>query len=442
VGLPRGRHFAVTWGIPRQPGGMTRALVYRSRLFAAAGRPVSILTFELRDDPVRSIGDVPVVNIWEWLRENAITVGPRRHSAAATGTRHDGEGRLLQIDHYRADGSLAVIDRRDTRVTGVVGGRTIVLCDERGRPVRSFGRAWALYRWWLDEVTAHQRSFLIVDSKTAANPLMTYHRPHATVVHLVHNTHLTTDGSALRPSRRRVFENLEVFDAVVLLTRSQRRDVGSSAKLAVIPNSIPLRPRSNAQRHGVVALASLTPRKRVDHAIRAAALASVPLEVYGDGPLRDELERRGGEVVFHGHLPDASERLATASVILLTGDAEGLPLVLLESMAAGCIPIAYDVRYGPADVIRNGRNGYLVASGDVAALAAALTEFLALTPHAQRRMRAAARRAAARYSDAAVLRRWSRVLRRAARRSLTRRDALASLRLSLTRWRRRAPSGG
>ena len=58
--------------------------------------------------------------------------------------------------------------------------------------------------------------------------------------------------------------------------------------------------------------------------------------------------------------PDARRELATASFLLLTSRSEGSPLVLVEAMAAGCLPIAYDVRYGPSDLIRNGRNGFLV----------------------------------------------------------------------------------
>ena len=439
--LPRGRHFAVTWGIPDQPGGMTTALLHRSRLFAAAGHPVTVLTFELRDEPLGEIDGVSVLNLWEWLRANPLPPGRVRHELTPTGTRRDAEGRLLQVDHRRDDGSLAAIDRRDSREPGVLGGRTIVLYDETETPVRSFGRAWSLYRWWLDQVTAGEPSWLIVDSKTAANPLATYRRRHATVLHLVHNTHLDALGTDLRASRRQVFENLDAFDGVVFLTRGQRREV-TGDNLAVIPNSVQLPPRTRVAREGVVVLASLTARKRVDHAVRAAAIAGVHLEVFGDGPLRAGLEQLGGDVAFRGHVPGARGRLATASVILLTGDAEGFPLVLLEGMAAGCIPIAYDVRYGPAEIIRDRRNGYLVPNGDVAALAAALTEFLALSPRAQQRMRAAARRSAARFSDAAVLRRWARQLRTAARRARRSRGELVSQRL----WRRvstaRVRSGG
>ncbi len=79
-----------------------------------------------------------------------------------------------------------------------------------------------------------------------------------------------------------------------------------------------------------------------------------------------------------GTSSDARRRLATASFLLLTSSLEGFPLVLVEAMAAGCIPIAYDVPYGPSDVIVSGRNGFLVPAGDLDALTRAVAEFLRL----------------------------------------------------------------
>ena len=431
MSLPRGRHFAVTWGIPDNFGGMTAALLHRSRAFVRAGTPVDILTFDVRDDydevraDLRARGELidgmRLLNLWEWLRTTEVAPGRPRHTPMP--------GRL-QRNHHRADGTLAVSDRRDVRVLGEPGGRSIVLRDAAGQPIRSFGRAWALYRWWLDELTEGERSFFIVDSKTSANFMMTYRRPKAVVVHVVHNSHLDPRTNELRASRRRAFENLDAFDTVVLLSLSQRRDLAPRKNLTVIPNSRELPRPAEGPRAGAIVLASLTTRKRVDHAIRAALRVGVPLDVYGEGELRPALEQLGsaGLVTFHGHVVGARDRLSTASAILLTADSEGFPLALVESMAAGCIPIAYDVRYGPADVIRDRVNGYLVPPGDETALAAALTEFLALPPGAQQRMRAAARHAAARFSDRAVTPLWSRQLRRAARRSRRRRVARASRR--------------
>jgi poly(glycerol-phosphate) alpha-glucosyltransferase len=433
---------------------MTSALLHRSRAFVRLGGVgVDILTFnvganyEAVERDLRTRGElvdgVGLLNLWDWLvawdmPEDApgrLTLDEHQFSPLpATGerlvTRRTADGTLLQADHYRPDGTLAVSELRDGRVRGELGGRSIVLCDRRGHPARSWGRAWALYRYWLDRLAAGGPSWFIVDSKTSANFMLTYRRRSAVVVHLVHNSHEGRTPSGIRASRQRVFENLKRFDSVVLLTQRQHRDVLAlpHGRLAVIPNSRQLPPFDGVQgqRAGGVVLASLTARKRVDHAIEAVRREQVELDIYGAGELRGVLGRLIADaglaqrVRLRGYVPGASAVLVAASFVLLTAESEGFPLVLVEAMAAGCIPIAYDVKYGPADMIRNRKNGFLVPTGDVEALRTALHEFLALPPSAVTRMRRAAVQTASGYSDAAVTRLWNRELRAARRRKVMR----------------------
>ena len=45
--LPPGRQLAITWGIPDRYGGMTAALLHRSRAFVReAGATVDVITFD------------------------------------------------------------------------------------------------------------------------------------------------------------------------------------------------------------------------------------------------------------------------------------------------------------------------------------------------------------------------------------------------------------
>jgi len=440
-----GRHFAVTWSIPDNFGGMTTALLQRSRAFVRlGGASVDILTFEPRADyPLREaalrdsgelIDGMRLLNLYEWLRHNPLPGGslrPQQHpftplsddgASTLIRTRQGPDGTILQVDHYRCDGTLLLTDRRDTRERGVIGGRSIVLCDAAGVPVRSWGRIHHLYAAWLDRLTDRQPSSMIVDSKTIAGFMLHYRRAHVTTVHVVHASHRGRDG--VRASRRDVFENLDRFDVVVVLTDGQRHDVrhdlGRAGRVRVIPNATSVDVRGDDERDprsGVV-LASLTPRKRVAHAMRAAAMAGATLDVYGDGELRGELTKLAdelGDVRLHGYRADAREEFTRASFLLATGSSEGFPLALIEGMAAGCIPIAYDVPYGPADLI-DGVNGILVPSGDQAALAAAIEKLIAETPAQLARRRRHARRTAQRYTDAVITERWARELRAAWRR--------------------------
>ncbi|MGO2933805.1 glycosyltransferase, partial [Microbacterium sp.] len=104
---------------------------------------------------------------------------------------------------------------------------------------------------------------------------------------------------------------------------------------------------------------------------------------------------------------------ATADFMLLTSKAEGLPLVLVEGMAAGCIPIAYEIPYGPSEVIADGKNGFLIPAGDIDAVAQRIVDLQHMPEQAVEAMRRQARATAERFSDDAVTRAWAREMERA-----------------------------
>lgn len=456
--LATGRHFAVTWGIPDSYGGMTTALLQRSRAFVRLGGvPVDVLTFDAGRDydgiraRLRERGEltdgVRLLNLYEWLSEHPLPGGSLRldrdvftplarveerradrgasrsrfRDATASRALLNPRGDVLQVDHYRPDGTLLLSDRRDARERGLLGGRSIVLCDEGGIPVRSWGRIHHLYRAWLDALTARQRSFVIVDSKTSANFMLAYRRAHVVTAHVVHNSHLARTDEPLgevRESRRAVFERLDAFDIVAVLSERQRRDIaaarGEHPGLIVIANPRARVPRGSRlrDRRGGIVLASLTARKRVDHAVRVAARSGMGLDVFGDGDREDAVRAAipadaGARIRLHGHRTDARRQLPRASFLLQAAGSEGFPLVLAEAMAAGTLPIAYDVPYGPADLIDDGRNGLLVPSGDEDALADAVTRLASMPAGRVARMRRAARRTARAYGERAVVDSWA-----------------------------------
>lgn len=97
-----------------------------------------------------------------------------------------------------------------------------------------------------------------------------------------------------------------------------------------------------------------------------------------------------GRVQFLGSVNDLPQRLAQCRVAALSSWQEGLPLVLAESMAAGCAVVASGIP-GITDIVRDGVNGWLFPAGDEAAAATALWQ--ALTDDAEAQRRASAGRA-------------------------------------------------
>jgi glycosyltransferase involved in cell wall biosynthesis len=108
-----------------------------------------------------------------------------------------------------------------------------------------------------------------------------------------------------------------------------------------------------------------------------AAGANVRLTVAGDGPdllkLREALSRRGldSRVEFAGAIPQ--DRVASLfsrhDVFLMPSRYEGFGYVLLEAMAAGCVPVASRI-HGVTDfVIQDGHTGFLFPVGSTRAAA-------------------------------------------------------------------------
>ncbi len=484
VHFPRGKYYALTWGIPDDYGGMTSTLLHRSRAFhRLGGLDVEVLTLDDRPDyaelaaRLRESGELVeglrLRNLWDDLREREITaarepgppIEPAEPLAPRAGDRiisHEGvvllrerrddAGGFAALDRFRRDGTLLETERE------APDGRRIVLYDAAGRAMRQWTSRRKLYRWWLDQVFRKRLSFLLVDSKTSARIVPGYRRDHVVTVHIVHASHREDpDQPSIRPSREAVLRRSGDFDAVVVLTERQRAEllsdleklgVESAGRIRVIPNGIDLPPveLGDRSRGSGILVASLDKRKRVDRAIETIIRAHgrdarIRLDLYGDGPLADAVEaqveqaRASSFVTLHGYQPSARSHFGEADFSLLTSESEGLPLVLVESMAAGCIPIAYDIRYGPADMIRDGIDGYLLPAGDVDGMA---DRILALQQLSPARLKAMRRRAVARsreFSDEAIARRWARELERALD---GKRIAAASDAPPLTRLRRRA----
>ncbi len=161
-------------------------------------------------------------------------------------------------------------------------------------------------------------------------------------------------------------------DALVVLTEAARsiyRTYGvDAARLQVIPNfvddpygSTPRVTLSDAWLY----VGRLAPEKGIAELL-AEWPEGVSLDVYGDGPLAEQLHRApSGEVRLMGGIDRATLRdrmPGYAGLVLPSRWVEGLPTVLLEALAAGlpCVAVAGS---GAADVIAGEDVGLVVDRG-------------------------------------------------------------------------------
>jgi glycosyltransferase involved in cell wall biosynthesis len=214
------------------------------------------------------------------------------------------------------------------------------------------------------------------------------------LVHVEHNTRERYTRWRLMQSRwlaRRTQRIVGCSEAV----RLRLLDMGMPADRTIaIPNGITLEPFATADAHpfasresGLVMVARLSKQK--DHRTLLQALALLrsrglrpPALLVGGGKLRPQLERLSaglglddGQVQFLGIRRDVPELLMGHRLCVLSTHYEGMPLALLEGMAAGCAVIGSAVP-GVREVIEDGVDGCLVAAADPAALAEAIAGLL------------------------------------------------------------------
>lgn len=112
----------------------------------------------------------------------------------------------------------------------------------------------------------------------------------------------------------------------------------------------------------------LVSHKQVEILIEAVAMTpGVELEIAGDGPEREELERRarrsGGaeRIRFLGSVPhdEVLQRLSGSHVLVSSASYEGLPHTAVEALACGAVPVT-SAAGGTAEAVEDGSTGIIV----------------------------------------------------------------------------------
>jgi glycosyltransferase involved in cell wall biosynthesis len=197
------------------------------------------------------------------------------------------------------------------------------------------------------------------------------------------------------------------FATVIVCVSQSEVDAGLAAGLSLPDRTVLIRnavdvslapaPPPGGAVIEIVSVGRLAPPKDFETLLRAVAMlppGSARLTLLGDGPLRPSFERLTVEldlanVVFAGEVDDVRARVDSADVFVLSSFSEGMPMSVLEAMAAGRPVVASSVGGVPEAVV-DGVNGLLVPPARPDDLATAL-ERLAADGDLRRRLGEAGR---------------------------------------------------
>jgi GalNAc-alpha-(1->4)-GalNAc-alpha-(1->3)-diNAcBac-PP-undecaprenol alpha-1,4-N-acetyl-D-galactosaminyltransferase len=71
-------------------------------------------------------------------------------------------------------------------------------------------------------------------------------------------------------------------------------------------------------------------------------------------------------IFFHGNQKDIWKFYQKSKIFAFTSNSEGFPNALAEAMSLGCACISFDCPAGPADIIKNEENGFLIENNNIA----------------------------------------------------------------------------
>ena len=260
---------------------------------------------------------------------------------------------------------------------------------------------------WLDWLTAQVPGAVVFADSPAAYPyLAAMTNPLVARVAGVHLNHLTAPRPGQDPAMaqmtprfaERFADHQGAFDALVVLTEAQAQDLrarfGPDTPTLVIPPAVaaPARPLGPAResspedppRRRILSFGPLETASRHHDVLRAVQPAMVAdlglsLDLVGEGDEAGALLARAEELGLAGRTrivtPTSDEYAPFAGAVLTVwaGRRESFPLAVLRSLGAGVPVVAYDVAYGPAELITAPEAGELVRSGDVGGLTAAIS---------------------------------------------------------------------
>jgi len=156
--------------------------------------------------------------------------------------------------------------------------------------------------------------------------------------------------------------------------------VCTAARSVVIPNGVDTdvpRASLDGEPPRVLSVGRLKEPKDFATLLAALGRVSVPFRaaIVGDGPDRASLDPPAG-VELLGERDDVAQQLAASDVFALASRSEGMPLSVLEAMAAG-LPVVASAVGGVPELVVDGETALLVPPSDADALARALERLLA-----------------------------------------------------------------
>lgn len=239
--------------------------------------------------------------------------------------------------------------------------------------------------------------------------------------HFPHEKYIVKHGNNLysRCRTRRMEKAAAELDAFVVLTEADKKDWQKSVpKVENICNPLTFNSKESSALDAkrVLGIGRLDKSKNFSDLIKAWELVAEKhpdwtLDIFGSGVLRDALLRQisrsglEGKVQLRGNTTAIREELLACSMLAMSSILEGFPMAFLEALDMGVPIVCYDCPKGPAEIVQDGCNGFIVRMGDVESLAERICRIIE-DQELRARLGEGAKASSARYTIDGVMKKW------------------------------------
>ena len=211
-------------------------------------------------------------------------------------------------------------------------------------------------------------------------------------------------------------------DCFVSLTQGDADDWSRySSNVIVIPNPVTYFPETISSHggndeHRIICVGRLHEQKGFDMLIEAFAFIADQcpewkVDIYGEGFYKDLLEEMinrhnlCGRISINSPTSHIYNEYQHSDFFVLSSRYEGFALVMLEAMSCGIPCVSFKCKYGPEEIIEDGKNGLLVENGNVKDLA---EKMLWMIRHREERLQMGkqARKDVRKYELNAIMPKW------------------------------------
>lgn len=216
----------------------------------------------------------------------------------------------------------------------------------------------------------------------------------------------------------KVEHSVKKNNALIALTEKDKKSWDKTLRTYIIPNALPFYPEigSFCKNRKIICVGRLEKEKGYDLLIQTWKIViekhpEWSLHIYGDGSLKDELNKAisieglNNSLIIEGTVSDIYSKYIESSIFVMSSRYEGFAMVLIEAMACGLPIISFDCPNGPSDIILDGEDGFLIENGNIEVMAEKIC-YLIENENIRIEMGKKARENVKRYAPDIIMQKW------------------------------------